>query len=120
MFRWKTPGAHFVIPAPIGMQHRPGADHDADDHHGVVNGHPHWPLGFGRQHAANTDPRPKLTGRGYVSVFDQNRERGEMIAGRIREELERPLARRIEDLFRVRVVPREAAVEDVRSLHTTD
>jgi hypothetical protein len=78
------------------------------------------PLGFGRQYAANADPQPKLTGWGYVGVFDQNSERGEMIAGRIREELGRPLARRIADLFRVRVVPREAAVADVRSLRTTD
>jgi hypothetical protein len=59
-------------------------------------------------------------GWGYVGVFDQKPERGEMIAGRIRQELERPPARRIKDFFRVRVVAREATASDVWSLRDQD
>jgi hypothetical protein len=55
-----------------------------------------------------------------VGIFDQKPERGEMIAGRIREELERPLARRIRNFFRVKVFPREATVSDVRALRDHD
>jgi hypothetical protein len=66
------------------------------------------------------DPGAPLTGCGYVGIFDQKPERGEMIAGRIREELERPLARRIRNFFRVKVFPREATVSDVQSLRDHD
>jgi len=62
----------------------------------------------------------RLTGCGYVGVFDQKPERGEMIAGRIREELERPLDYSIKNFFRVKVFPREASVSDVQSLRDHD
>jgi hypothetical protein len=57
---------------------------------------------------------------GYVKVFDRQPERGEMIAGRIREELGRPLARHIRDAFKVIVLPKEANTSDVNSLADHD
>ncbi len=120
MFRWKSPDARFVRPGPIGLpQGRLVGGPHAEDHSGYVH-NPNWPIGIGHEIAMNE--RPELVGWGYVGVFDVKPERGEMIAARIRSELDRPLARRIKDFFRIKVVlpPREATVSDVRSLHGHD
>ncbi len=126
MIKWRPPGAVYVIPGPIGGQPRRDEFDDPNDLYG--HHHPHDPYGYG--HRPNhpygierlfaKDEQPPLVGWGYVGVFDQKPERGEMIADRIRQELDRPLARRIKDFFRIRVVPREATVSDVRSLREHD
>jgi hypothetical protein len=127
MIQWRSPGSTFVTPGPIGGPPRrdefdPSYDtyghHHPPEPYGHVHGLSNHP--YGMEHLFAKNERPPLVGWGYVGVFDQKPARGEMIAGRIRQELDRPLARRIKDFFRIKVVPREATVSDVRSLRDHD